>query len=119
MSLAFFNNLDEVAHGIDHAANARRVFERAGTADFAQTESTQRRSLDIRLAICATDLAHRQRLTGFLFNHDICPYEAAACSPFWPSRRAMISVTLRPRRWATMRGLCWFLNPSKIARTML
>ncbi len=69
----------------------------------------------------AADLAHRD---GFLRGRDFFSAMAQfptprACSPFWPSRREMISVTLRPRRWATMRGLLLICSASNIARTML
>src|SRR5512135_1457984 len=114
-----FHNLDEMANGEDHAANRRRVLECAGATNLSETKTAQRRRLNIRLAIGAADLAYDQGLFGFLVSHNSVPYEAAACSPFWPSRRAMISVTLRPRRCATMRGLCWFFSASNTARTML
>src|SRR5690242_16772439 len=98
MSFAFFNYLYEVPDCENHSANGRRVFERARAADLSQAQPAQSRCLNIGLAIGASNLAHGHCLPGFLLRHGSFPYEADACSPFWPSRRAMISVTLRPRR---------------------
>src|SRR5512146_3340831 len=63
------NNLDEVANGIDHAADGRRVFKRSGTAYLAEPKPAQCRGLDVGLAIGAADLAHDERLLGFLVSH--------------------------------------------------
>src|SRR6185312_4485603 len=82
MSLAFFNNLDEVANREDHAADRRRVFKRAGAANLSQTQPAQSRGLNIGLAVGAANLAHRHGLLGFFVSHNSVPYEAVTCSPF-------------------------------------
>src|SRR5580692_6896236 len=113
MSLAFFNNLDEMLHRADHAAHRRRIFQRARAANLAEAEAAQRRFLLLRLARRTLDLTHGH---GFLRGHYLSP---AGVSAFEPSRREMISATLRPRRCAIMRGDCWDFSASNVARTML
>src|SRR6185295_16591539 len=98
--LVFFDDLDEVLDGIDHAAHRRRVFQGAGAADLAETKAPQGRGLNVRLAVGAADLAHGYRLTGFSFllGHGSSLSTRAQASAVWSSRRARISDTLRPRR---------------------
>src|SRR5882757_1688444 len=69
---AFFDDLDEVLDRMDHAAHRGGIFQGASAADFSQAEPAQRRGLNLRLAVGAADLAHRNRLPGFCFflDHD-------------------------------------------------
>src|SRR3954463_16563060 len=49
--LAFFDDLDEVFDGVDHAAHRRGIFQGAGTANLAETEAAQGCRLNFRLAV--------------------------------------------------------------------
>src|SRR5579864_6010664 len=118
VSLAFFlHHLDEIGGRADHAANRRRVFQRARTSDLAKTQASERRGLFLGSAVGAADLANRHRLSA-LRTHAALPADGWSALPA-PSRRAMISLTLRPRRCATMRGDCCNFSASNVARTML
>src|SRR5665213_967333 len=73
--LAFFDDLDEVLDRVDHAANRGGIFQCAGTADLAEAEAAQGRSLNFRLAVGAADLAHGYRFARlvrfcFFLGHD-------------------------------------------------
>src|SRR5665213_1095218 len=73
--LAFFDDLDEVLDRVDHAANRGGIFQCAGTADLAEAEAPQGRSLNFRLAVGAADLAHGYRFARlvrfcFFLGHD-------------------------------------------------
>src|SRR5262249_10217290 len=62
--LVIFDDLDEVPHGMDHAAHRRGVFQGASAADFAETQAAQGGGLNVRLAIGAANLAHSHRFPG-------------------------------------------------------
>ncbi len=72
---ALLDDLDEMLDGADHAAHGRRILERTGAADLAQTQPAQRGFLFLRLAVGAAHLAHRHRLAGFFlrFSHGLLP----------------------------------------------
>src|ERR1043165_2504115 len=104
--------------GADHAADLGAVLELDRLVDLVETEPLQRRPLIVGAAdggarLRDLDLRHHAYSTTASASAD------ASAGLATPSRRAIRSAILRPRRWATDFGLVCSFSASKVARIML
>src|SRR6188768_3276921 len=104
--------------GADHAADLGAVLELDRLVHLVEAEALQRRPL----VVGATDRGAGLRdldLRHIDYSATASASADASAVLLTPSRRAIRSAILRPRRWATDFGLVCSFSASKVARIML
>src|SRR3954470_2563801 len=104
-------------HLAEHAAHLGGVGQLHGAVHLVEPQPDQRLALVGRAADRGSGLGQLDR--RHILYSVTSSASADASAPLRPSRRAIRSATLRPRRWATDLGLVCSFNASNVARTML